>query len=489
MGTKKRKIRITRGEIILLIVIILIVFFLPDAYLMFRQRFLSQDLKIYKLSEIKYNLISQSYEPTQEDTTSSLQGEISQESQNQIQSEIQGENQTQEENIDQDQAQNQAQDENSQQENGDWNHLQQASDENGGDHAQKTNDSDKTDDAKKKNTENSNAQKEQADSISNFDQAKVVQLVEKKPTQEQVFVVNSQIAVISEEKLSAYSKDGEKKWEAQINAPEPYIISSKDYIYIINKQKGDIAKLNADNEITAVVQNLGKITRIKASDDYVVLSGSNPNEFSVLDKDLQAYSNFIIPNGDVVDFELSTDSKNVIVNTLHINKYKLESFILTYDIKGKIIGTADINQQIVYSMGLDENMIVVSDTALMSFDKNGSKSSEMPNAASLIDISSYREKVYTLSVSDEDSNITDVNVYSQFLDRLAKKELEQTKEGILANEKFCLIYDYASLELYDNRLNFISKLEIKENIDKIQWIDEYSFAIIGDGVVTIYEIR
>lgn len=440
----KKKRKTTRGEFALLIVIILIVFFLPDAYLMIRQRFFSQDLKIYKLSEIKYNLITQSYEPTGDGVEQEFPS--------------QGEAQMQED------SQDLSHEETQEPEDLETSEDSQISEE---------------------NEAREEFQIQERAPI----QAKIFQLVEKKPSQEQVFIVNSQIAIISEDKLSAYSKTGEKKWEAQIHAPEPYIISSKDYIYIINKQKGDIAKLNSNNEITAVVQNLGKITRIKASDDYVVFSTANSNEFKVLDSNLQAYSNFIIPNGDVVDFEISTDSKNIIVNTLHINKYQLESFILTYDIKGKIVGTADINQQIVYSMSPGENMIVVSDTSLISYDKNGSKSSEIPNQSSLIDVCAHKEKVYTLSISDEDSNFTDVNIYSQFLDRLALKELEQTKEGIVANDRFCLIYDYATLELYDNRLNYITKYDIKEAIEQIQWIDEYSFAIIGDGLVNVYEIR
>ena len=231
----------------------------------------------------------------------------------------------------------------------------------------------------------------------------------------------------------------------------------------------------------AIVQNLGKITEIKAGEDKLVFTSEHPNDFKVLDENLELYSYFSIPYGDVVDFEISTNSKNIIVNIIHIDKFDLKSYILTYDVKGQIIGTADMDKQLVYSMKLDENMIVVSDKGLVSFDKNGLKSTEIPNTSFLIDVATYQDKVYTLGISEKNPESTDITIYSQYLNKLGELQVESSKEGILVGEKFCIVYDYKDLELYDKRLNFISGYQINENIDKIEWIDEYSFAVIGEG--------
>lgn len=311
-------------------------------------------------------------------------------------------------------------------------------------------------------------------------------LINSKKSNEQVFVVDDSISIFSNSKLTNYDKKGKIIYSTDINTDNLGILKSKKYIYMVNYNSGDIIKLNKNNKIVKEIYGLGNISEIKVVNNFPVIFLNDKKTFIILDENLNESAVINISFGDVQDYIISDDEKIIAINLISIENYELKSYILQYDFLGKMIGINDLSNEIVYKMFMGENLKVVCDASIRTYDRNGYIISNIENKEIISDISMNSDKIYLLTLDEND--MKKMTIYSDYGDIIFQDEIKESIDNIISTDKYILTYNDSEIRLYDTRYNFISKSGINLNIVDVQWLDENSFIVVGDNRVYVYEI-
>lgn len=175
--------------------------------------------------------------------------------------------------------------------------------------------------------------------------------------------------------LYLYDMTGKQKWHTYIGILSPNIKTNSNSVYLLDNDKKQLIRIGKNGEILYRYTLEGALVNFEVCEDnYVILqyfSQKNITKLIVLNEEGREYSNVLLTEGEVVNISISKAHNYIGVNTLVTNNL-LESRLLTYDLKGQLIGSNNLEEQFVLGFLYDSkgNMIVVKEEEVFSINKN-----------------------------------------------------------------------------------------------------------------------
>lgn len=175
--------------------------------------------------------------------------------------------------------------------------------------------------------------------------------------------------------LYSYDVMGKEMWNIYLGIVNPMVKTNENNIYFLDNSNNQLLRIDENGEIIYRHTLEAPLNNFAVSDDnYVILqypSKNNIVKLKILDDEGRGYSEILLTEGDVMNAAISKTHDFIAINTLITNN-SLESRLLTYDLKGQLIGSNQLGDQIVLKFTYDTkgNLITVMEEEVFSIDKN-----------------------------------------------------------------------------------------------------------------------
>ncbi len=264
-------------------------------------------------------------------------------------------------------------------------------------------------------------------------------------------------------------------------------ISSSDNIMVITEKKaGDIFLLDSDGNIHAQLMALGEIDRIKIFyDQYVGVLLKN-KVLMLFDHHLSPIGSTVLPQGDILDYQLSLDLQNIVVTILDFEHKIFNSKLVFINQNGNIKSGTNLNEAIIYDVILTkQDVITLTDMGIYRFAYNGKLIESMEIDANIMQFA-YREKTQQLYVQLFRDGVDfmnpkvehEVRVYDQSLKTIHSFEPPMTSvKGIVPLGNTFIFYNDFEWAIVDENGKLVDKNQSLDYIHHIHVVSERSFGI------------
>ncbi len=308
-----------------------------------------------------------------------------------------------------------------------------------------------------------------------------------------VYNYHNNIALATPNQITLYNPMGEKIKQRQLFGDQILIKTAQDFILIAETLRGDLALLTGDKlEVLAKKKDMGQISDILiSSDGDLVISMQTDNKFYILDSNLNQKSEFELPQGEITSINLSNDGKTILLAVINLIEQEIQSFVYQYDLNGNLIGISDLNGDLVFSVYMNNNQIIVTDNKLISYNRESKKVAEELNMSRIDQSTIHKDFLYTSLIST-DKNGTEQSLLSIFNDDFSynlKNEISALPEKIIVNNKFIATYSAGVVYLYDHKLNSLVVERTERDLKGIQWLSENQLLCYDNSLLTVYSIK
>jgi hypothetical protein len=156
-----------------------------------------------------------------------------------------------------------------------------------------------------------------------------------------------------------YNVEGKALWEKEINSSSAMVRLGDSFIIAADSGTGELYSLTFKGEINKSIGPLGRIKDILVGEnDVIVLVLEQDNEVVLLDKTLEEITRISLPNGDLIDFDLSANKSLLAFSFIKMDKTNFYSNVLLYSLDGRLIGATNFEQQYIYDVKVIEDQVI-----------------------------------------------------------------------------------------------------------------------------------
>ncbi len=170
--------------------------------------------------------------------------------------------------------------------------------------------------------------------------------------------------------LKLFDESAQPVWEKPLHGKQVMIDGNADSIAVVEPTAGDLFLLSAEGEIKAKRFGIGQIkTMLHPSADYLVCQMVEKNELLVFDGDLESYARIPMPDGELLDLDVSKTASLVAVTMFRLEDETYHSQILTYGLDGQAIGAINLKNKIILDLAVvGDTMIGVTDEQVFAYN-------------------------------------------------------------------------------------------------------------------------
>lgn len=280
--------------------------------------------------------------------------------------------------------------------------------------------------------------------------------------------------------LSFLKLDGTLSFEKDFKFSNPYVYIRDKYIYVADKDNGDIYSLNKKGETINRIELKNPLFSLKETQNGLIahIKTSDMESINILDNEGKSIRIHDINQGNILTFTMNEENSKYILSTLSLEGM-LKSITKSYSIDGKELYSTEFPSEIVlFSEYVDKDIIVLSDKSLY-YLKNGEI--QWKRQFLLVkDILMDKDGIHLLY----ENNFETINLEGRTLNKLVFTKEYNT---ILSMDKFILLYgenDIVAIQEFKE----IAKLNLDKKIIGVSG----NKSIIGIHYLDnmeIYEIR
>ncbi len=308
----------------------------------------------------------------------------------------------------------------------------------------------------------------------------------------QMFTANGQVMISRPNQLEAYDAKGQLVWTRDLNGQDTRVYDGGETLLIAEMQRGELALIDEKNVILAEVKDLGPIEKIaRMSDGNVAALIKNSNQIVILDNQLKNKVLIKAPYGQVVNMKFSHSEPILMVYMTAIRNYNFESYVLQYNMQGEVMASSDCKDMLLYDMQMYDNLVLVGNQKLLSFDKEAQLIAEMETPGYIDHSFAFENKLFlsTLAKDGEAQGTNQLIVLNDVLTPLKSIQLEDGLDGLAVNKTFVVTYVDGVISIFDHGYKEISELQTNLAIEEFIWLSDYTFMIKDAQSVCVYTIK
>ncbi|MCT4565571.1 MAG: DUF5711 family protein [Maledivibacter sp.] len=331
----------------------------------------------------------------------------------------------------------------------------------------------------------------------NFKRVNTIEYIKRKDENRKVYIesFNQYIFKFEQKKLHAYDKKGNMLWEKTLDIDKVIVKGNKDNIVVVDCFGGKMYYIDYEGEIKTE-HNFGKeIMDMKINDSGYALVMLQ-EEVSVFNSHGESISNFTIPNGEVIDGDLSPDNITIALTILVAEEKKFYSNILFYSLEGKVLAGKKFDNNVINKIFLisDKSLLVLSENSVLMLTSENNilwekKFEETLNRGKLEDnellVLNLVMKKNTI-IDTKNKNIIgglDLNGNILYKIPVAGEVL-----GLDTINDRIGVFTNRTIYIIDKKGNTILEKKINKDIKNIYWISKENLLVIYKDKLEVMEI-
>ncbi len=346
-----------------------------------------------------------------------------------------------------------------------------------------------------------------------IDMREIAQISIDNPKEFSVYNYKDKIILATPDALTLYTDEGKMLKRRQLNGEEVEVKVGGDIIITAETLRGDVGVLSGDN--LAVVnekKDLGAISDILVSKQgYIIIVLEKDNRFYILNKNLEVESSFALPEGEITNLTLSNDGSVLLAAVVNLEDDKFKSYVYKYDLAlgGKIIGSCDLADSLIFSVYMNENQVVITDSEIKSYNRESDEIATITDIDKIDQSTSFGEYLYTAFWGMSEETITRVNKNGEEVEEVVEKEVPKLKiykddfqknssrevnlkalpQQIIVNDKFIATYAEGAIHLYDKEINSLAVNRSKTDIKGILWLGADRILAYDNNLMYVYRLK
>jgi len=307
-----------------------------------------------------------------------------------------------------------------------------------------------------------------------------------------IFVVKNGLIQIKENKMYYINNEYESLWMKEINGNDIEIYSSNNFIYVIDRNTGDIFKVDYQGNIVSRKYSQGNFLKIIFfSDSELVVLGSNYHIFKY-DEELNILKEENLNLEHIFDVKFYND-KYYILNIENKNEFFFTRLVMLNE-NFEFISNSNINDEILYDVFLNSNYkILKGNKKIVKIDEHDKIVWET-NFNYLIKNIVLGDRLYINLIDIQESQNGQYYNFIKVLnsDGIVVKEVQSPIQGInkmLINDSKLYIINDNQICVLNDELEIMFLKEIEENIIDIKFLENNKILIDTENNIIIYQMK
>lgn len=307
---------------------------------------------------------------------------------------------------------------------------------------------------------------------------------------ESLYVVNSS-------KLEKIDENGQILWHKDIVNDNIILKSMNKEIFIVDKNQGDIFKIDDQGEILSSKYALGNIDNFKVNEEsYCSFLSTDKKKISILNRNLENVTEIEINSGDVLDYDISRENNIVVVSVLDLNETSVISKIVVFDLDGKMVGAFNYNNRILYKLNIKgDKVIALGDDILFSFTIKDGDQWENKITEDLVAQEFLPNGDVTLFLSEQESDLVESKMVKSIVsydiegNEKFRKEITEDLDGIYSFNSITIGTLEKEVLVFDDQGKLISRKSVPHKIDELKWITDDRFVVRSGKNLNFYKLN
>ena len=171
-----------------------------------------------------------------------------------------------------------------------------------------------------------------------------------------------------------YEATGEQLWSINLAINRPVIKTNSDSVYIIDKNKNQILRINKKGEqVYQSTLNKNYKNFSICNDNYIMLhhDTDDPVEYvSVINEKGEKVSEIVLSEGKITNMAVSKAYDRIAISTIDINEDSLKNNILIYDLNANLLSSENFKDNIILDIFYNEkgDLIAVDEKNIFSIN-------------------------------------------------------------------------------------------------------------------------
>ena len=176
------------------------------------------------------------------------------------------------------------------------------------------------------------------------------------------------IIICEKNKFKYFDVSGNPIWEKEINNSSPNIIMTEDSIIVSDMGTGDVFNLDYAGNVKAKLDGKGSLKKIFSSESGIIgLMQGDENVIVLYDNVFNVISRVVIPQGEVIDFDISSKKSLVAVSLIKYDESNFYSNVIIYKLDGNMVGATNFEGRYIYDIKIvDDKIFAVLDDQIIS---------------------------------------------------------------------------------------------------------------------------
>lgn len=313
----------------------------------------------------------------------------------------------------------------------------------------------------------------------------------------EVGLVDGMPLTILDSTMTLYSQEGEPRWQETMDFESVATGGNSNFFVVADIGKGNVMAYDYRGNVNASLFGEGEIAGIRVSPaGYVFLQNAVNTSIEVYDPQLNQVSTLSRHAGDVLDIKFGVEDGLVYVGTFEVNDGKLASYLYKYDVDGNLIGSIQMQDQLLLEYELDgTTLVLVTDQNLATYQTDMTAIDSI-NAIGDIDLVAYNEGVLFIQTFDRQSELSDsASEYDLIGYDLSKKEivfnqpLGKPYDEMTVQGKYLVCYNNNEIELRDLSGDPIQTFDLPREVTAIECIEDSRLLLEGTDYFMVVELR
>lgn len=186
---------------------------------------------------------------------------------------------------------------------------------------------------------------------------------------EEVNLYDNKIIKKDNEKLVAFELEGIKSWEKNIDFDENLVFLGNKFIYLCNKELGDIQVLRDNGESTQNIKTNPQISNVAEKDDNLLLlfKKKEKEELVIMGRDEEILGNTSIEGAHIFSTAINNSKTKYAISTLKTESGNISNYVCFYKINGEEIKNIDLGENLILYIEFiaDNSIIVLTDEEIL----------------------------------------------------------------------------------------------------------------------------
>ncbi|MCT4633373.1 MAG: DUF5711 family protein [Firmicutes bacterium] len=303
--------------------------------------------------------------------------------------------------------------------------------------------------------------------------------------------------VVNSSKLEKYDENGQVLWHKDIVNNNIILKSMNEETFIVDKNQGDIFKIDGDGKILNSKYALGNIDNFKVNEEsYCSFLSTDKKKISVLNRDLENVTEIEINSGDVLDYDISRENNIVVVSVLDLNESSVITKIVVFDLDGKMVGAFNYNNRILYKLNIKgDKVIALGDDILFSFTIKDGDQWENRITEDLVAQEFLPNGDVTLFLREKEADLVESKMIKSLVtydvdgNEKYRSEITDDLLAIYTLNDITVATLDKELLIFDGQGKLLSRKSVSDKIDDLRWISKNKFVVRSGQNLNFYKLN